>query len=168
MSLFMDMPQTLAMKPWRVRRVLVLDSNPNLRYIYIQALHRIGYEAYPAATIQEARDLLTTYDFDVFLTDTHLDYHDQGIELLREQMDGLTRNNVKIILMSSHYRFQLVSQEIGVDVFIEKPVAVDQLIKLVNRLVQERANDEQGSLSYHVKPQKQTQLYLDSILCCYS
>lgn len=168
MSLLMDRPQPLAMKSWGVRRVLILDSNPNLRYIYIQALHRIGYEAYPAATIQEARDLLTTYDFDVFLIDTHIDNHDQGIELLREQMHMLVKNNVKIILMSSHGRFQLVSQEVGVDFFIEKPVAVDHVINLVNRLVQERTNDEPASQAYQVKPQKRTQLYLESFLCCYS
>jgi DNA-binding NtrC family response regulator len=148
----------------QIRRILVLDGNPNLRYIYMQTLHRAGYEAYPAATVQEARDLLLIYDFDVFLSDTHLDYQEQGVNLLREQMPILTKNNVKTVMMSSHLYYQLISQEMGVDAFVEKPVAIERLVSLIDRLVQERTDVNKRRI-YETKSGKRTQLNMSGVLC---
>ena len=117
------------------QRVLVMDDNPNLRYIYIQALHEVGYEAYPAATIQEARDLLATYDFDVFLADTHVGGQDDGANLLSEQAETFAKNGTKIVMVSSQSQYRALCEKMGVDVFIEKPVAINRLVEVVNRLM---------------------------------
>ncbi len=117
------------------QRVLVMDDNPNLRYIYIQALHEVGYEAYPAATIQEARDLLATYDFDVFLADTHVGGQDDGANLLSEQAEIFTRNGTKVVMVSSQSQYRAQCEKMGADIFIEKPVAINRLVEVVNRLM---------------------------------
>ena len=117
------------------QRVLVMDDNPNLRYIYIQALHEVGYEAYPAATIQEARDLLATYDFDVFLADTHVGGQDDGANLLSEQAEIFSKNGTKIVMVSSQSQYRALCEKMGADVFIEKPVAINRLVEVVNRLM---------------------------------
>ncbi len=119
-------------------RILVMDDNPSLRYIYIQALHEAGYEAYPAATIQEARDLLATYDFDILISDTHLVDRDHGVRLLREQLRTFAKSDTKIIMMSCHTEYQPICEGMGADIFIEKPIAADRLVALVNRLMKQR------------------------------
>ena len=116
--------------------VLVLDSNPNLQYLYVQALKRAGYQVLSATTIQEARNLLTNHSISLFLSDTHINNHDHGIGLMYEQLDTFSKRNIKTVMMSSHIQYERICQEMGVDIFIEKPIAIDRLMTLVNRLIQ--------------------------------
>lgn len=115
--------------------ILVLDSNPNLRYLYVQALQQAGYQVFSATTIHEARKLLTNHPINLFLSDTHINNQDQGIGLMYEQLNTFTQRNIKTIMMSSHVQYERICQEMGVDIFIEKPVAINRLITLVNRLI---------------------------------
>lgn len=115
--------------------ILVLDSNPNLQYLYVQALQQAGYQVFSATTIHEARKLLTNHPINLFLSDTHINNQDHGIGLMYEQLNTLAQKNIKTIMMSSHVQYERVCQEMGVDIFIEKPVAIDRLVTLVNRLV---------------------------------
>lgn len=126
-------PNTLASRA--VGRVLVLDDDANLRFIYKQALRHAGYEVYSAETTQKAQTLLASYQFDVFIADTHLNGRDQGIDLLCEQAAELNKSGTHIIIMSCDAQYLQVCQEIGVDLFIEKPLAIDRLVALVDRLV---------------------------------
>ena len=116
--------------------VLVLDSNPNLQYLYVQALKRAGYQVLSATTIQEARNLLTNHSISLFLSDTHINNLDHGIGLMYEQLDTFSKRNIKTVMMSSHIQYERICQEMGVDIFIEKPIAIDRLMTLVNRLIQ--------------------------------
>ena len=135
MGLFTFTPQTFKpYNPEEMRRVLVLDGNPNLRHLYTQALLAAGYEVIAATNIQEARNFLNIYDFDVFLTDSHFDTQDHGVGLLYEQMDVLKSNNVKTIMVSSYTQYEPLCQELNVDSFIEKPVAMERLVAVVDRL----------------------------------
>lgn len=137
MGLFTHIIQTAINRdPKTSSCVLVLDSNPNLQYLYVQALKRAGYEVFSATTIHEARNLLTNHSINLFLSDTHINNHDHGIGLMYEQLDTLSKRNIKTVMMSSHSQYERICQEMGVDIFIEKPVAIDRLMTLVNRLIQ--------------------------------
>jgi|SRR5688572_25058804 len=116
------------------KRILILDDNPNLSYMYTQALGQAGHQVSSATTVQEARELLATCDFDVFVANTHIDAHDSGVDLLREQIARFARSGTKIIMMSSYERYQSMCQELGADVAVERPLAVHRLIALTNRL----------------------------------
>ena len=116
------------------KRILILDDNPNLSYMYTQALGQAGHHVSSATTVQEARELLATCDFDVFVANTHIDTHDSGVDLLREQIARFARSGTKIIMMSSYERYQSMCQELGADVAVERPLAVHRLIALTNRL----------------------------------
>jgi DNA-binding response OmpR family regulator len=116
------------------KRILVLDDNPNLSFMYAQALGQAGHHVFSAQTIQEARELLANCDFDVFVANTHIDARDSGVDLLREQIARFARSGTKIIMMSSYERYQSMCQEIGADVAVERPLAINRLIALTNRL----------------------------------
>ena len=120
------------------RRILVMDDDANLRYIYRQALHQAGYEVHLAATIQEARSLLEAIEFDVFLGDTHLEGRHRGADLLREQIDTLIQKGTRILMLSSHTHYRSICEEMGVNMFVEKPVGINRLVTLVDRLAAER------------------------------
>ena len=78
--------------PERVRRILIMEDNDNLRNLYRRALRREGYEVQTAATLQEARDILAQYDFDAFLCDIHMG-EGLGTDLLSEQGDALRKGH---------------------------------------------------------------------------
>jgi DNA-binding NtrC family response regulator len=118
-----------------VGRILILDDDANLRFTYRQALRHAGYEVYSAATSQKARNLLKAYHFDVFIGDTHLNGNDRYMDLLREQSAKLTKNGTQIIMMSCDVQYQPLCEKMGASVSIEKSLAIDRLIALVDRLV---------------------------------
>ncbi len=120
--------------PNNLTQILVIDDDANLRFIYSQALQQAGYEVYLAETIETARDLLVTHRFNVFISDTHLGGRDCGIDFLREQVEALTGNGTHIIITSCDASYQPLCDEIGPNTFIEKPVAIEHLIALVDRL----------------------------------
>jgi DNA-binding response OmpR family regulator len=134
MGLPIDVAQTNGSEGRSAKRILILDDNPNLSYMYTQALGQAGHHVSSAKTIQEARELLANCDFDVFVANTHIDARDSGVDLLREQIARFARSGTKIIMMSSYERYQSMCQEIGADVAVERPLAIHRLIALTNRL----------------------------------
>jgi DNA-binding NtrC family response regulator len=118
--------------------VLIMDDDANLRFICKQALRYAGYEVYTAETVQKTNSLLGAYRFDVFIGDTHLYGRDQGIDLLCKQSARLTKNGTQIIMISCDAQYKSICQEMGANMFIEKPLAVDYLVTVVDHLVSQR------------------------------
>jgi CheY-like chemotaxis protein len=114
-------------------RVLILEDNDDLRRLFARAIRRGGYEAYPASTTEEARCLLGQSRFDVFLCDIHIG-HERGTDLLREQLETLRAQGTQIIVVSGEAQYRPFCEEMGVDFYLEKPVAVNELLTLVRRL----------------------------------
>ncbi len=118
--------------------VLIMDDDANLRFIYKQALRYAGYEVYTAETIQKTNRLLDAHRFDVFIGDTHLYGRDQGINLLCKQSAQLSKNGTQIIMTSCDAQYKTICQKMGVSLFIEKQLAIDHLVTVVDRLVNQR------------------------------
>ncbi len=118
--------------------VLIMDDDANLRFIYKQALRYAGYEVYTAETVQKTNSLLEAHQFDVFIGDTHLYGRDQGINLLCKQSAQLSKNGTQIIMTSCDAQYKTICQKMGASLFIEKPLAVDYLVTVVERLVKQR------------------------------
>jgi DNA-binding NarL/FixJ family response regulator len=120
------------------RRILVMEDNIHLCRLFSRALRASGYEVHTATTVQAARDLLPQINFDILLCDIHMG-EDRGTDLLSEHLGKFVGDDTQIVIVSgeSHYRGRC--EEIGVDFFLEKPVAVGTLVALVDRLmVQQR------------------------------
>jgi DNA-binding NtrC family response regulator len=116
-------------------RILIIDADANLCFIYKRALHRTGYEVYLAAAVHKARVLLDAYHFDLVICDTHLNSGDQGIDLLSEQAAELIENGTQIIMMSYDAQYQTICEAMGATIFVEKPLAIDRLVALVEHLI---------------------------------
>ncbi|MEE8391834.1 MAG: response regulator [Anaerolineae bacterium] len=122
----------------KVRRVLIMEDNDNLRNLYSRALCREGYEIQAAATLQEARDILAQCDFDVFLCDIHMGEGLVGPDLLREQGDVLKQKGTQIIIVSAEAGYHPITGDMGVEFYWEKPVALGSLVMLVDWLTAQR------------------------------
>ncbi len=119
------------------KSVLILDDNDYLRRLFHRALSEAGYKTFPVANLQEARTLLAHYDFDVFLCDIHLD-EGRGTDLLREQLATLNQAETQVIIVSADPRYRDTCAEMGIEFYLEKPVAIPPLITLVHRLMMNR------------------------------
>ncbi|MFW9804578.1 MAG: response regulator [Candidatus Thorarchaeota archaeon] len=120
-----------------VRRILVMEDDDHLRRLYSKALSRSGYDVYPAPTIEEARGLLTSSQFDIFLCDIQMG-NGLGTDLVREQRAMLRNNGTQVIMVSGEARYRTTCEEMGVDFYLEKPVPVSMLLTLVERLTARR------------------------------
>jgi DNA-binding NtrC family response regulator len=115
------------------RRVLVMEDEDELRRVFRWGLHSAGYDVNEAGTIQQARDHLALRRFDVFLCDVN-GGSARGTQFLREQRDRLYESDTEIIIMSDQAQYRSVSEQLGVEFFLEKPVSVNFLVTLVGRL----------------------------------
>jgi DNA-binding NarL/FixJ family response regulator len=115
------------------RRVLIMEDNAHLCRLFSKALRTSDYEVYTAETIQEAHDLLFQTQFDVLLCDIQMD-QDRGTDLLREYYENLDPSGTQVVIVSAEARYRDICEEMGVDFFLEKPVAVGTLVALVDRL----------------------------------
>jgi DNA-binding response OmpR family regulator len=119
--------------PMTARRVLVLEDDADLCRLFSRALRASGYEVYPATTLDEARALLIQIPMHAFLCDVHVG-SECGTDLLREQLDTLRQHGTQVIMVSGEAQYRPFCEEMGVDFYLEKPVAIGALVKLVDRL----------------------------------
>jgi DNA-binding NtrC family response regulator len=123
------------------KHILILEDNPDLRHLYSKALSKSGYVAYPAATLQEAHALLDGSRFDVFLCDIQVG-GERGTDLLLAKQAALSQHGTQVIVMSAFPRFRPFCEEMGVEFYLEKPIAIGTLLTLVQRLTAPQlAND---------------------------
>ena len=111
----------------------VIEDDYHLRRLYSRALKKAGYEVEGAGTIQEARDVLNQVRFDLLLCDIQMG-DGYGTDLVDEYSAQLYTTGAQVVMVSGQSRYREKCNEMGVDFFLEKPVAVDNLVKLVDRL----------------------------------
>ena len=122
------------------RRVLVLDDEPAVRDILGKMLQMLQFETVSCGTLQEAIQAIesSVEDFDIVLTDLHLNNNSTGIDLLRELQEKAPWT-VKMVV--SGYASKDTAIEClrhGAFDFIEKPFAYTQLSAAMNRAMEHR------------------------------
>jgi DNA-binding NtrC family response regulator len=115
------------------RRILIMEDDRSLRRIYTKALSKSRYQVDEAATIQSARRLLQENQYAIFVCDIHMG-RDLGTELLDEFREKFQRQETHIVMCSEYGHYRYLSEEMGAEYFLEKPIALTTLLTLVNRL----------------------------------
>jgi len=114
-------------------RILILEDDMYLRQLINKVLKTQNFEVSQAETLQDAREFLQTGRFDVFISDIQVP-DGRGVDLIREYRNQLTLNNTMVILISGEARYCYLEEELGIDIYLEKPAAVQDLLTLVKRL----------------------------------
>lgn len=115
------------------QRILVMEDDNDLRNVFTRALRAADYEVHPAATVQQAVDFLEQTRFDVLICDVHMGGA-RGTDLLRDSNDMLFTSGAQVVMVSGHPEYRDTCEKMGVDFFLEKPVSVNTLVTLMNRL----------------------------------
>ena len=114
-------------------RVLVVDDEPNMRVTLRDILQHEGYEVMVAATGEEAVRMCSEQVFSFVLLDLRMPGMD-GVETFR-QIRKL-QSGIRVIMMSA-YSIDAQKDEAlneGAIAFLSKPLALDQLMKLVGEI----------------------------------
>jgi DNA-binding response OmpR family regulator len=115
------------------KHILIIEDDAYLRRLYSKALRTAGYEVHSAGTVEHARELLVENHFDLLLCDINLG-NSRGTDLLYKYADALATNGAQVVMVSGQPQYRDVCAEMGADFFLEKPVSINTLVTLVNRL----------------------------------
>ena len=134
------------------KEILVVDDEIGIRELLSEILFDEGYQVHLAENAQQAREFRLNKVPDLVLLDIWMPDTD-GLSLLKEWLvqDLLT---MPVVMMSGHGTIEtaLEATRIGAADFLEKPIALQKLLKTVATVMQ------QG-----VKPEKQKAELLDLI-----
>jgi len=119
-------------------RILIMEDDRGLRRSYAKALRKTRYQVDEAATILAARSLLEAKEYAIFVCDIHMG-RDRGTDLLVEFQEKFYRNGTQVVMCSEYGHYRYMSEEMGVDFFLEKPISLGTLLTLVNRLSESAA-----------------------------
>ncbi len=128
---------------------LIIDDEADIRELIAMTLSRMGLEFHTAANLDEARNLLNTYEFDLCLTDMKLP-DGNGVEFVRYIQSTHPDTPVAVITAHGNMEAAVEAMKNGAYDFVSKPVDINQLRKLVTHAVastskSKAANDNQNT-----------------------
>ncbi|NRR33014.1 sigma-54-dependent Fis family transcriptional regulator [Oxalobacteraceae bacterium] len=107
-------------------RVLVVDDEADLRELLEITLLKMGLDVDSAATLGEARALLTQADYALVLTDMRLP-DGLGLELVREVCAAYRNTPIAVVTAFGSADNAVIALKAGAFDYVSKPVALDQL-----------------------------------------
>ena len=110
---------------------LIVDDEPDIRELLDITLSRMNIKTYSAENINQAKDLLTKYNFDLCLTDMRLP-DGNGIELIKYIQDNVSSLPVAMITAHGNMEYAIEALKSGAFDFVSKPVDLNILRNLVN------------------------------------
>ncbi len=117
--------------------ILVVDDEENAREGLSKILSKEGYRVETAANGKEAIDTLKRQRYDLVITDMRMPLMD-GFEVLREikKMD----ENTGVIMITAYGEVEsyLEAMNMGVFEYINKPVRVNELKRVISKILEAR------------------------------
>ncbi len=116
------------------KSILVAEDDTYLLNLYRKALQKSGFEVSASKSLQNVRDQLRITHFDLLLCDLHLD-DGSAIDYLKEITEQAMNQHMEIIIASGDARYRTVCERLGVEFYLEKPISIEALVTLINRLL---------------------------------
>lgn len=131
-------------KPYRLRKVLVVDDDDQLRDMLLEVLGSLDYFPIGVHDGEEALNQLKVQDFDLVISDIRMPKMD-GLALLRniKQMDP-ELPVVMITAFSSACPVQKAMQE-GADGYLAKPFRIEKIDELMRDLLQDESESRSSA-----------------------
>lgn len=116
--------------------LLIVDDEPNVLLTLKLVLEEDGYQISTAGSFAEAEKLMTASGrFDAVLTDLWMEKEDIGLELARSASKLKPRPVIVIFTGYGSAANARAAMGVPVDYFALKPLDVDELKRVLNRLV---------------------------------
>ena len=114
--------------------ILILEDDAGLRTIYSRALHKSDcYLIDEASTLDEARAMLNTRDYDILISDMRIGRY-RATDILDEYNDRFKTYGTKVVMCSAFGQYRNLPTR--VDHFLEKPISLERLVNLVSLLTE--------------------------------
>lgn len=121
-----------------MKRVVIVEDDKVTQKMLEHALTDLGLEVYIAENGMKGLDIIQTTMPDIAIVDMLIPKL-HGVDLCKRVRKNVLLKNVKIILMSAVYQFSTFRMEIEdteADYFINKPLDMDRLLKLVREIME--------------------------------
>lgn len=129
-------------------RALIVDDEPDIRELLDITLSRMSIACTTAATLGEARDLLTGQDFHLCLTDMSLP-DGNGIDLVEWMQEYCPDTPVAVITAYGSMDSAITALKTGAFDFVSKPVELPRLRELVESALRLPSQGPSGEAENH-------------------
>ena len=122
----------------KMTKVLVVDDEEAIRFVFGRFLADAGYEVSLAEHENDARQILSANEFDVAVVDRVLSDGQDGMDLIKEIKES--QPSCEIIMISGFPTFH-DAPEMPEDrpyVYLTKPVRKDDIVRAVDEAVEKR------------------------------
>ena len=117
-------------------RILVVEDDADLQFLYEQTLSRGGHEVTAARNTTDAIVHLTTGEFDLVILDMNMPDM-PGLKVLEFAQGDVRLSKVPIVVVSAIDQNRERAQELGANYFLIKPVPFPQLASIIKKALGE-------------------------------
>jgi two-component system response regulator PilR (NtrC family) len=139
------------------KQILIIDDEPDIRELLELTLGRMNLETRAAANLEEARNLLANYEFDLCLTDMRLP-DGNGIDMVRHIQDLHPEMPVAVITAYGNMETAVTALKAGAFDFIAKPVDLDDLRSIVRAALRIGQPETAGTASENKNDQASSRM----------
>jgi DNA-binding NtrC family response regulator len=119
--------------------VLIIEDEDTLRYTFGRALERAGLEVVGVSSVADARAERDGREFDAIVTDVNLKGSDDGIEFAGELRSEGFDGPIIVVTGYGSVESAVSAMKSGADDYLQKPVVLEELVLLVQRMLETRA-----------------------------
>ncbi len=113
---------------------LVLEDDKDIRLLFSDALQASAFEVITAGSVAEAIDLLANHSPDIAFIDMNLPER-LGTDLVRYVRTQPQLAKMKLVVVTANRQMQDSVEQLGVDLFLLKPVSIAEMLTLAQRLI---------------------------------
>jgi len=114
-----------------VKKILLAEDDPDIRFILNMVLQGAGYEVEPMPTGNAIVEERHNWP-DLFILDKALPTID-GFAICKYLKINRETRDIPIIMISSYHKLKSKAQELGVADFLEKPFDIKELLEVVGK-----------------------------------
>lgn len=114
-------------------KILIVEDDTGLLFIYRKTLTKAGYDIDLASNITEAKSYLDNDTYAIMICDIQLG-KERGTDLVEQYGEELAEKGTQIIMVSSFGQYRHITDDLGVEFFLEKPISLSTLLTMIERL----------------------------------
>lgn len=120
-----------------MKNILLIDDDEIIQKILLKILQQNGYNVIFGTDGRDGLSKLGLMPYDLVITDIMMPYLN-GFELIQELKQHPNTAAAKVVIISSitHEASITDSVNLGVDLYIPKPIVIDNFITKINQLLQ--------------------------------
>ncbi len=122
--------------------ILLIEDDETLQFAVARALVKESHEVDSVDSIEQARAHMESASYDLVLTDVHLG-QDSGIDYIRELRESGYGGGILVMTAFATVDDAVRAMKMGADDYLSKPVRLEELILITQRLIEQYRQSKQ-------------------------